>query len=558
MKLEIVDEVRDDYDYYLGDLNTKQKELIDKVYKASNKSLRKFNKRIQEVAAMRGKESKNIVLKDAQIKPMLISIITKRFFLGDKPGLGKTIMSAGMYANYMYHCIKNNKQYKKVLVVTDGQHVIGFANEWKSCGINVMPLVDGSTKIDRKLKNEMNDEYDGIVINWDGLKTNAFLDYYMRNKDKYGYAVFDETGRLTNDKSMTYKVVDMIVNHYKNGIERVIFLNGSSFEKNIFDFYYQFKILKPKLIPNKQFLEDNYVVRGGIPQQLLRVSGSREQKRMMSKAMGPIIDYKNQSELRDRLKYYYMARSKKDYATELPKHSHRLHLVEMTPKQKKWVRENNRVTILNSPTTVDEKYKLTRSNTPKYALVLDFIEQVIEDRPIIYVYNKQAQYQMKQDLEKNNYKVEIINGDVKAEDKTNIIKKFNDYKLDILIINVERAINLPTSDRIIFYDILTMPQRTEQIKGRIDRDNYDTPKFYDFFCYKDSPEMLNIIRLAYFREKHGNKFTGQEDYTYRELIEQLIINYGEDHVNELTELIEKEEDFFDNEGWEDQVQEILW
>lgn len=557
MRIEIVEDIERESDFYLGDLSQEKKDLLDKVLRVSDKSLRKFNKRIQETAQLRGKKCTDIILKDAQIKPMLLSLVTKRFFIGDKPGLGKTVESASAYANYIFNSIKHGKEYKKILVVTDGQHVIGFGKEWARYGIDLLPLVDGSEKIAKKIEAADMSEMDGLVINWDGLKTNAFLEYYMDHKEEYGFAVFDETGRLLRNTSQTYKVTDMIANKYKGGIERIIFLNGSSFEKNIFDFYHQFKILKPDLIPNQAFLEDNYVIRGGMPVNILRINGSRTQKKMVSKTMGEIVDYKNAEELRERMKYFYMARSKEDFSDELPKHSHRLHLVTMTPKQRRLMKDQARVTILNSPGTVDPKEKMTKANNPKYKQVLDFVEQVIEDRPLIYVYNKLAQYEIKEELEKAGHKVGLLNGEVSSADKTIVQEKFNNYELDILILNVERAINLPTSDRIIFYDVLTMPQRTTQIKGRIDRNNYDTPKFYDFFCYRDSPEMNNIVRLAYFREKHGNAFTGQVDYTYKELIDQLVTNYGEENMENLKELIENDEEFFDKDDWEEKVAETL-
>lgn len=557
MRIDIVEDLDKEDAFYLGDLTKKQMDVLDRVLNVPDKALRKYNKRIQETAELRGRKCKDIVLRDAQIKPMLMSLLTKRYFIGDKPGLGKTVESASAYANYVYHCIKRGKKFKKVLVVTEGQHVIGFAREWKQYGINILPLVDGSTKIQRKLDDVDMEEYDGVITNWDGLKTNAFLEYYMNNKEDYNYAVFDETSKLIGNTSMTYKVTDMIVNKYKGGLERVIFLNGSSFEKSVFDFYNQFSVLKPKLIPNKAFLEDNYVVREGMPVDVLRISGSRKHKRQVAMNTGAIVGYKNQEELRERLKYYYIARSKKDFASELPEHTHILHMIDMTPRQAKDLKEYNRVTVLNSPGTVDEKRKMTEANSPKYAEVLRFIDMVIEDRPLLYVFNKKAQLDFKKALNKKGYKVGIMNGDVSSADKNKVETSFNNKELDILILNVEKAINLPTSDRIIFYDILTMPQRTSQIKGRIDRDNYDTPKFYDFFCYKDSPEMNNIVRLAYFREKHGNLFTGQEDYTYRELIDQLVTNYGEDNIQELGDVIEEDEDFFDNEDWEDIVADYL-
>lgn len=544
--------------YFKGHLTPKKVEMLDKIIQIDGKNLRKFNKRLQETATMRGRECKDITLRDGQIKPMLMSLISKRFFIGDKPGLGKTVMSASSYANYCYNMIKRGRKPKKIIVVTIGSHVIGFSKEWASYGINLLPLSDGSLKIERKLRNNNIDEYDGIIINWDGLKTNGFLDYYLRNADEYDFAVFDETKALINNKSQIYEVVNNIVNKYQGGIERVIFLNGSSFEKNIFDYYNQFQVLYPKLIPTKTYIEERYVIRGGNPVQLA-VMGANTPKHAhtIKKYVGDIVDYKNQDELREKLKYYYIARSKKDFSDEIPQHNYKLHGIEMTTKQRKKLEERNNVTLLNSPTTSDEKEKLTVTNSPKLAEILEYAEITEEDRPLIYVYNRESQKTIQKELRKKGYRVEIINGEVKDEEKYDIIDKFNNYKLDMLVFNVTHAVNVPTSDRILFYDIPTVPEKTNQIKGRIDRNNYKDVKFYNFFCYLDSPEMRNVVELACFREEHGSAFTGQEDNTYRTLVEQLKTIYGQESVDKLTETIEEDEDFFDRDDWGDIVDDML-
>src|SRR5690625_1188528 len=274
MIYDIVEDWDLDEFYLTKDLSKKRIELLDKVLKGNSKTLKQFNRRIQETAKLRGRESKEIILRDGQVVPMLMSLVTRRFFIGDEPGLGKTVMSAASYANYVYHELRKGRTPTKIIVVTTSSHVNGFADEWGEYGIYLLPLTKGSSIIERTIaKNDMND-FDGIVINWDGLKTNAFLDHYMRNYQNYDYMVLDETGVLKKDKSDLYKVVDQIVNRYKKGIYRVLFLNGSSFESNVFDFFYQFKVLKPKLIPNKQFLEDNYVIRGGASYYALNRLGS--------------------------------------------------------------------------------------------------------------------------------------------------------------------------------------------------------------------------------------------------------------------------------------------
>ena len=83
-----------------------------------------------------------------------------------------------------------------------------------------------------------------------------------------------------------------------------------------------------------------------------------------------------------------------------------------------------------------------------------------------------------------------------------------------------------------------MPQETLQISARIDRDNYEISKFYDFFCYAGSPEMVNIIQLAYFREKNSNKFTGKEVNIYQQLVNQLVNQYGREKMSTISDRID--------------------
>lgn len=558
MQAEIIDDWEQDDFYLTKDLNEKNIEMLDKILRIGNKSLRKFNRRIMEYTELVGKESRDITLRNEQVRPMLMSLITKRFFIGDEPGLGKTVMSAACYANYAYHMIKRGKEPSKVMVVTTSSHINSFAREWESYGIDILPLSGGSNKIEKTLNKYDVNDYDGIILNWDGLKTNGFLEHFMRNKDKYNYAVFDETSTLKKGTSVVYEVSENLINKYKEGIDRVIFLNGSSFESNLFDFYYQFKVLQPKLIPNKQFLEDNYVIRGGASHFAIRKSGVKgSQKGFIKKFGGPIIDYKNQDELRKRLQYYFLARSKKDYAGDIPENNYVLHEIELSAKQKKLLKEERSITILNSPETRDEKQKLTVKSSPKMLYLMDFIDTVQKDRPLIYVYNRKSQQTIKEELDKKGYKVEVINGSLSSEEKDEIVDKFNRYKLDVLVFNVQKALNIPTSDRIVLYDIPIMPHETRQIMGRIDRNNYDTPKFYDFLCYLESPEMENMIKLSLFRENQGSAFTGQENYVYKTIIDQLSLNYGEDVMEDVKERAEEDDDFFSSEEWDNLVDEIV-
>ena len=182
---------------------------------------------------------------------------------------------------------------------------------------------------------------------------------------------------------------------------------------------------------------------------------------------------------------------------------------------------------------------MTFANSPKFERIIQFADETSKDRPIIYVYNKESQKAIQEALTKLGYRVAILNGEITDATKRNhIVTQFNSGELDMLVFNVINAINLPTSERILFYDIPMIPQVTNQIKGRIDRDNYTDKKFYDFFCYLDSPEMINIIKLACFREYHSAQFTGQYENIYGMLVAQITKHIGGERMEKLQNAIE--------------------
>ena len=550
---QVKDEVSEDEFFLTRGLTTRQLDLMDGYFELGDDEKEPLRGIIKIFADKRNRQSKEIKLRKPQIDPVMLSYLNPRFFIGDKPGLGKTVMSAAAYAYNGLMCLAEDKVVPKIIIVTESSHVVKFAKEWQSYGINVMPLSGGTIKTERSLAEFDFDTHDGVVVGWGGLVTNGFLDFYLQHHEQFQFAVFDETSKLLNPKSMTYEIADALINTYQGGIERVIFLNGSSFEKNIYDFFYQFNILQPKLIPSKSFLDRRYVVK--TTEQIYRKDATGQ---VVKQQYGSIVDYKNQAELKDRLRYFFMARSKEDYSNDLPQHEYKLHVVPMTNEQRAIIDERLNISLINSPATNDSSNTLTVDNSPKLGTLINYFEEVSIDRPIVYVYNKESQVTVANLLKQKGYKVKVLNGDVSAEEKSKVIDEFNNYKLDTLVFNIQKAINLPTSDRVIFYDIPTMPQQTSQIKARIDRNNYTAVKHYDFFCYYESPEWVNISRLGHFREHHSNEFTGQHDNVYSELLEQMM-EYVEsgvmDEVNELYERVERERGEF--KDIEKQVSKLL-
>lgn len=536
--LELLD--KSDESYYLKkDLNETQIKKIDAILNMPIENKMGIENVFIKSANIYNREHSNYKLYPAQIDPVLMAYINPRLFISDSPGLGKTIEAGGIYAYYRLQQLKNNLPVSKVIVVAETIHVLGFEKEWKNLGINLLPLHGGNAKIKKERSKFNSEDYDGIVINWDGLKTNEFVEFWLENYQQFNFGIFDETSCLRNPKSALFRATDNIVNKYQGGLERVVFLNGTPFEKDIYDYYYQFMILKPKLIPSKSWIDGRYVIKEG-KEITLRETGLDGSRRLVTRRTGEIVDYKNQEELKDRLKYYLIGRSKEDFSKSgsVPNHSYILHLSTLTREQKKILELNKNMSLINSPETSDSSAVLTVKTSPKLKDLLEFIPKVDSDRPLIYVENTKSQETIVKELELMGYRVGLINGYCNVSEKDDIVTKFENRELDILVFNIKKSLSIKTSERIIFYDIPTMPQETLQISARIDRDNYDISKFYDFFCYAGSPEMVNIIQLAYFREQNSNKFTGKKVNIYQQLVNQLINHFGIEKMSEISSRID--------------------
>ena len=533
-------------DFYLGDLTDEQKGMMDAIRHLEPEQAEGIANILNDSAELADREvTKEITLLPAQIEPTIASYINPRYFIGDEPGLGKTVMSAASYAFYRHKQLQQGEEYTKVIVVTESAHVDSFAKEWTSYGIPMIAMTGTELQFEEALEDESS--YDGIVLTWDGTKTNMFLRHYLTNSHKYKFMVCDETSKLRNPKSSITQTMDAIINDYEGGMDRVLFLNGTSFEKNIYDFYYQFNVLKPKIIRSKTWLNDRYVIK-----EQDSVWRRDSQGKARKQRYGKVVDYKNQTELKERLRYYFIARRKEDFSnTTLPEHEYDLHMVDMTDQQKEWLEESNNVTVINSPSTSlgEEGVETNRNTTPKIQHVIDYAVEHAEDRPLIYVYNHDSIEAVRKEVEAKGYRVAVLNGETKKQDKSKIVQAFNNHELDMLVFNVQKAISVPTSDRVIFYDIPTMPSATNQIKARIDRNNYTKVKNYDFFCYKDSPEMVNLARLGYFREKHAGLFTGQSSNVYAQLIDQLDDFITEEQSKGLEDTFE--EMYKDNKEFKD-------
>lgn len=506
----------------LSDLQVHQLEQLLRMGKVD-----KLKHVIPESAELFKRDCEDIVLYDAQTLAVGMSYINPYFFIGDKPGLGKTIMSAAIYAQLRKKNLELDIKTGKLMVVTDNNHVLGTKKDFARCGINLIALKGGTQAINKDTKNfDMRDPLiDGVVTSWDSLKTNGFLMFYLENRELFTLGIMDETSTLKSDKTQLYAQADKIAINF----ERNVFLNASTFETSIMDIYNQFQILNPTVIPTKKFINDRYVIQGKESWHETDYvtdyrTGQIIPQRVMKYAYR-IADYTNQAELRQRLRYQYIARTKADYSDDLPEKLYILHPVEMTERMRRGVVEHPQRynEILNSPTTIDKNLKFNFQTVPKFQVAVDLFESIAFERPVIYCFNNESQRALKAELQSRGFRIEIISGEenVAGEGRDKVLEEFKEGYYDGLITNVKKAVNMIGSQAMIFYDIPTNPQIAYQIMGRIDRNNFTEKRTYHFLVYMNSPEMFNMAELANFREVNSSLFTGQHEEVYKQLIKQL-------------------------------------
>lgn len=481
--------------YYKGNLTDEQVRTLDTLYELGKvENLKNIFKH------------KNVTLHDFQTLDIALCYYNPKFIIGERPGSGKTLIAAGLLETLK----RKGKLNKKVLCVTKSDSLYQFSNEISYfTDLKLMELYGDSKRIQKLVSNNNIDTYNGIVIPHNTIINNYFNVFMSENKHKFGTLIFDESSVLKSHKTRTYEVAKQL---FKN-IERIVMLNGTVFELNIYDFINQISILDEDILPPKYKIERDYCVFGFGNGYWSTVNGKRKYNRTWE-----LKGYKNQEEFREKVHYFYVQHNRK----EGPEHTFALVPVGISDVQKNIVDDSNYMFVLSSPNTEFYRFDFSRKNVPKLGVLVDLVKDVVKSKPVIYCFYLDAQQVIKQELEKEGISSVILNGAVELEARDAIRQKFvetNEH--DVLITNVQKAINLPTSDVLIFYTIPSNPAMAYQIMCRIDRNNYLVSKDYFFLCVVNSREGDIILDIVKDREINANLFSGHDRIVFQRIASQI-------------------------------------
>lgn len=440
-------------------------------------------------------------LRDYQTVGTAFMYFSKRSMIADGVGLGKTAEVAALI-NLLY----NRREITRFLIAVESGALVQTQCELiKMTGLNVITLPSEAVKFNRVVTKIDWTKVDGIVIKHTLLRSNAFSKFLAMNIDANGKCrifntfFLDESSCIKNDNTQTYRYTYNICQL----ADRVHFMNATAFETKLLDIYYQIDMMNDTLLPSKNKITSKYCIwdKGSY---WTSKSGKAEKKLKFT-----IGGYKNQSQFKDSLKMVYFGRTKKDVGLDRP-NVYKVYTVDPTIQQITAIARYGRYTeVLNCPSLVPEaNIGMNRKEVPKIDRLINIIENEFSDSKVmIYVFHRNAQAVIKQELEKIGRKPMILNGETDQMDKFHIQTEFNTGECDVLITNIKKSLNLHGGDVCIFYSLITNPASMFQVAGRIDRNVDDRIKTFILLLYDGTDEYRCFKDVVAKRSQYSKELT---------------------------------------------------
>lgn len=439
-------------------------------------------------------------LRPYQTVGLAFMYLSKRSMIGDGVGLGKTAEICGLL-----NLLKQRGQMKRFIMAVETTALEQTRYELlKFTGLRVVTLPSEGAKMKRVINKTDWAEVDGIVIKHPTLKSNAFNEFLAVNMDSAGKSrlfdvfILDESSVIKNDTSQMH--------HYTKNIckmvDRVHFMNATAFDRHIMDIFYQMDMLSDVLLPEASFMKRNFCVwtRGAYWKSERQAGGGYKPVR---KTKFDLSGYKNQAVFKESLKLVYLGRSKEMVGMDIP-HVYKVYSVAPTTDQQLAINKGHRYNeVLNCPSLVlDANIKFNRESVPKLDRLCELCETELKDSSImVYCFHVDAQYVIKDELEKIGRKCCVLNGDDpggkdKDMKRLDIMSKFNSGEYDVIITNMQKSLNLYGADAMVIYSNTATVGRLEQIRGRIDRHVDDKVKTFIMLLYAGTAEYELMTHVA--------------------------------------------------------------
>lgn len=400
-------------------------------------------------------------LKEYQTMGVGFLYFAKTAILGDSVGLGKTVETAGLIRLLEIQKEKTpNAKPFRYLVLTEKNLVHQVRSEMiKFTGDYADIVTSGDEKAIKRFieRHPFNEELSTSICGTHALLTTpAFLSWVeqCRTQGKgfpFDLLVIDESSCLGNTKTQIVAGYKALAKYF----ERIVFLNATPFETKLDIFYTQLSLLDPTLLPTKTDFTKEYCI--------IDYSG------MFPRPTGK---YKNTDVFRKRIGYKYFARTRKEKGGTMENCQGNIIYSPLSDIQKEWMQKTQMYRMVyDCPTALDPNIPFNETTVPKLKSLLDLLNNQCADFDTIlfFVYYKEAQDLLSQWFKARGISNRVLNGDTETEERTQIIKDFQEQSFRVLITNVQRGLNFKDCPCCIFYSYDPNPSKMIQFEGRITR-----------------------------------------------------------------------------------------
>ena len=391
-------------------------------------------------------------LRDEQTIGVAFAYYAGSALLADEVGLGKTVQMAGLINvlakekenrgeskfKYIFFAEKaSSNQLRDKLVQFTGEYV-GLLSSAEN------------ENIEELISNNKNGLEYGLVATHNCLTNPKFITFLAKNP--VDLIIFDESSRLKNNSGDLYKNCKVLFKLHK----RKILLNATPVEISLRDMYNQLDLLDPKYMPTVQEFERNFV--------------KKERSHFGFKEAG----FKNGEQFKEATKLICLGRTRKSLGAEYVDNVYKVILIPLSKTQKDLMKDSQLYKMVSDyPKGVDRTVEFNPTTTPKLEVLFRILEdrvQIGHTQAIVYCNFVGAQAEMQEMLQSQGFRTAVINGETKAKMRKEIINGYNEGEYDVLITNVNKGIDLNTSDTAILYTLAPNPQVMVQFEGRMTRE----------------------------------------------------------------------------------------
>ena len=404
--------------------------------------------------------------------------------LADEMGLGKTIQ----VIYYIKQMLKDNEN-NKFLIVVPTSLAYNWDHEFDSFGSNIKRKICVGNKDKRtKMLSDLNDT--NVIITTYGLLRE---DEELYNNLNFNTMVIDEAQNIKNNMAGITKVVKKV------NAETKFALTGTPLENSILELWSIFDFIMPGYLASLTKFQSKYKIKDFDEDSEILIKG-------LSKQINPFI----------------LRRKKQDVVKELPDKLINDIYIELKDEQKKlYVAELERVKeemekiietegmnkarflilqlltklrqICIDPSIVYDNYK---DGSNKLEQLESIVNEYIKNNHKILIFSsfKTALNIVKEKLNKAKIKTYMIDGNVPAKDRIEMVDNFNnndDVKVFLIMLKSGgTGLNLATADVVIHLDLWWNPQAENQATDRAHR-----------IGQKNTVEVIHLITKGTIEEK---------------------------------------------------------